>query len=144
MKLSFDVHIHGMDALPPRIPSLMEDVEDAVAERVKVDTEPFVPAGVSNEDGHTPLYMRTRVEGNRVIYPGRYARFLYFGKLMVDPVTGSAWARRGVKKVLTDKNLVFTKTIHPDAQSRWFEASKAVNKDKWKDYAQEVLDRGGK
>lgn len=27
-----------------------------------------------------------------------YARYLYFGNLMVDPYTGSAWAGKGVKK----------------------------------------------
>lgn len=68
-----------------------------------------------------------------IIYPGPYARYLYHGKLMVDPVTGSSWASTGVTKTLTDKNLVFSQTTgHDQAQSYWFEASKALNMDKWR------------
>lgn len=36
-----------------------------------------------------------------------YTRYLYFGKLMVNPKNGSAWAPSGTKKVLTDKSLKF-------------------------------------
>ena len=63
--------------------------------------------------------------------PGPYARYLYFGKLMVDPATGSSYAQKGSTKVLTDKNLVFNKAMHGQAQSHWFEASKAENLEKW-------------
>lgn len=140
MNISFSVHINGMGAIPDRILDRVSEVGEAVAKRVKDDTEPFVPAGVMQEDGHMPLYLRSRVEDNLIIYPGPYARFLYFGKLMIDPVTGSSWARRGTKKVLTNKDLVFTKAIHPQAQSHWFEASKSLNLPKWIKYAQEVMD----
>lgn len=36
-----------------------------------------------------------------------YARYLYYGKLMVDAENGSAWARKDTEKVLTAKNLNF-------------------------------------
>lgn len=100
--------------------------EHAVAVQAAKDTEPFVPMLTGS------LKNRTQVKGNLIIYPGPYARYLYYGKLMVDPETGSAWAKKGNTKVLTDKNLVFTTAVHSQAQSHWFEASKAQNLDKWK------------
>lgn len=109
--------------------------EHELAEIVKQDTEPFVPYRTGR------LSENTQVKKNLIIYPGPYARYLYFGKLMVDPETGSAWARRGVKKVLTDRNLVFYQGVHPQAQSHWFEASKAQNLSKWeRDFRKLVKD----
>lgn len=74
---------------------------------------------------------RTQVKDGKIIYPGPYARFLYNGKLMVDPETGSAWAKKGATKTVKDKNLVFSKAVNPTPQAHWFEASKALNLDKW-------------
>lgn len=99
--------------------------EHAVAVQMEKDTRPFVPALTGS------LMNRTRVEGNVVIYPGPYARFLYYGKVMVDPDTGSPFAQKGAVKVLTDKDLVFNKSVNPQAQAHWFEASKAQNLEKW-------------
>lgn len=99
--------------------------EHAVAVQMEKDTRPFVPALTGS------LMNRTRVDGNVVIYPGPYARFLYYGKVMIDPDTGSPFAQKGAVKVLTDKDLVFNKTVNPQAQAHWFEASKAQNLEKW-------------
>lgn len=107
--------------------------EHILAQQIAKDTSPFVPA--RNES----LDIRTRVEGNQIIYPGPYARYLYYGKLMVDPDTGSAFAPKGSTKVLTDKNLVFRKDVHPQAQSHWFEAAKAQNSEKWKRVAAKAV-----
>ena len=52
-----------------------------------------------------------------------YGRFLYEGKLMVDPETRSAWARPGAKKVVTDTPLKFDRTAHPSATDHWFDAA---------------------
>lgn len=99
--------------------------EHITAIQIEKDTEPFVPALTGS------LTSRTRVKGNMIIYPGPYARYLYYGKLMVDPKTKSPYAKKGAVKVITDKNLVYTRSFHPQAQSHWFEASKAVNMEKW-------------
>ena len=96
-----------------------------VATQIAKDTEPFVPSGTGS------LSQRTIVKEDEVIYPGPYARFLYYGKVMVDPETGSTFAPKGGTKVLTDRNLVFSKAMHQQAQSFWFEASKAQNLEKW-------------
>lgn len=127
MALKFKVDVSGMDTVKEAIAKACTKAEHKVAEQVLSDTDPFVPAS-GNAAG---LTNRARVVGNSVIYPGSYARYLYYGKLMVDAETGSAWVRKNEHKVPTDKNLVFRKDVHPQAQSHWFEASKAQNLDKW-------------
>lgn len=58
-----------------------------------------------------------------------YARFQYYGKVMVDPETNSPFASKGVKKVITDKDLVHDKSQHPQAGPFWFERMKADKKE---------------
>ena len=125
MGVKFSVYMEGMDAIKEKLVQACGKAEHVLAVQVEKDTVPFVPALTGS------LTERTRVVGNAIIYPGPYARFLYNGKVMVDPNTGSTYAPKGGTKVLTDRNLVFTKTMHPQAQSHWFEASKAQNLDKW-------------
>lgn len=55
-------------------------------------------------------------------------RFLYYGKLMVSSKTGSAWARYGEKKVVTDVPLKYSKDKHPRAGKMWFEVMKSNHK----------------
>ena len=99
------------------------------------DTEPYVPALTKS------LANRTQVNGDTIIYPGPYARFLYYGKLMIDPNTGSAWAPKGATKVVTGKDLNISTAVHGKAQSHWFEASKAQNLEKWKRVAGRAMQR---
>lgn len=66
--------------------------------------------------------------GARVVFDGPYARFLYMGKVMVDPDTGSPWARKYARKVVTDRLLKYSR---PEATSHWFDAAKAANGDAW-------------
>lgn len=127
MPLKFDIRFTGQGAIREKIALACSQAEHAVAIQVQKDTAPFVPAS----GAPAGLDTRTRVEGNAIIYPGPYARFLYNGKLMVDPNTGSSYAPKGGVKVTTDKDLVFNQTVHPQAQSHWFEASKAQNLEKW-------------
>lgn len=105
----------------------------AVAVQIEKDTEPFVPALTKS------LVNRTQVADSSVIYPGPESKMLYNGKLMIDPNTGSAWARKGATKVVTGKNLKFNHSVHSQAQSHWDEASKAQNLDKWVRVARKVI-----
>lgn len=120
--------------LSAKLVSAAKKAEHAVAVQAAKDTEPYVPMLTGS------LKNRTQVKDNTIIYPGPYARYLYYGKLMVSPTTGSAWAQKGETKVLTDKNLVFNTASHADAQSHWFEASKAQNLDKWKRVAAKAVE----
>lgn len=69
-----------------------------------------------------------------------YGRLLYFGKTMVDPATGSTWARRDAEKVLVSQysgktnakeNLQYTKSPHTQVQAEWFDAAKRQYGSTW-------------
>lgn len=133
--VQFSIHTSGIDSLPDKIRKSSDKAEHIVAIQVKKDTSPYVPALTGDLD------RRTRVDGPNVIYPGPQSRYLYHGKLMVDPATGSSYAPKGATKVLTDKDLVFNKAMHAQAQSHWFEASKAENIEKWVRVADKAVKR---
>lgn len=59
---------------------------------------------------------------------GPMGRFLYEGLVMVDPDTGSPWARAGVKKVVTDRPLSYQRG---SAVSHWFEVAKQNHLADW-------------
>lgn len=72
--------------------------------------------------------MGTTIGSGKVVYNSLYARYQYYGKLMVSSVSGSAYARRGESKVLTNIDLKYNTSsspCHPKAQKMWFEAMKA-------------------
>ena len=71
----------------------------------------------------------TKIGSGLIHYNSPYARFQYYGKVMVSSVTGSSFARKGESKVLTNKDLVYNKSKHPKAQRLWFEAMKADKKE---------------
>ncbi len=60
-----------------------------------------------------------------------YGRFLYEGVVMVDPETMSPFARKGAKKVVTDRPLQFAKIPHPDATDHWFDSAKEKDGKAW-------------
>ena len=136
MGIKISVHTDGMDVVRTAVAKACTRAEHVLAEQMEKDTQPFVPMLTGS------LTQRTRVVGNDIIYPGPYARFLYYGKVMVDPETGSTYAPKGGTKVLTDKNLVFTTSGHAQAQAHWFEASKAENLDKWIRVADKAVKNG--
>ena len=135
--LKFSVHTEGLESIKDRLMQASSEAEHILAVQIRKDTSPYVPALTGSLD------TRTRIEGfsdaglgpgtggSMIVSPGPYARYLYYGKLMVDPTTGSSYAPKGGTKVVTDKNLVFSKSMHAQAQSHWFEASKAQNLEKW-------------
>lgn len=135
--LKFSVHTEGLESIKDRLMQASSEAEHILAVQIRKDTSPYVPALTGSLD------TRTRIEGfsdaglgpgtggSMIVYPGPYARYLYYGKLMVDPTTGSSYAPKGGTKVVTDKTLVFSKSMHAQAQSHWFEASKAQNLEKW-------------
>lgn len=137
MAVTFAMHFGGMEAIKDKLAESCTRAESIVGQQVIKDTAPFVPALTGS------LTIRTRLDGNKIIYPGPYARFLYYGKVMVDPQTGSTFAPKGGTKVLTNRDLVFSKAVHPQAQSHWFEASKAQNLDKWIRIAEKAVEKFG-
>lgn len=137
MSLKFTVDVSGMEKVKSQIAGACTKAENVLAQQVMKDTVPFVPASSKM------LTQLTRVSGNLVIYQGPYARFLYYGKVMVDPNTGSTYAPKGGTKVITDRDLVFRKDVHPQAQAHWFEVSKAQNLEKWLQIADKAVKKFG-
>ena len=99
------------------------------------DSKPYMPHRTGS------MQQRSSVAngGEKVIFPGPYGRFLYGGKVMIDPDTGSPFARPGVKKVLTDTPLTYS---NPQATDHWFETAKAKNQGYWIEGVGKIL--GGK
>lgn len=117
MSVKFSVKTSGLEAIDREIAKFSSESEVWLANEVLKDTDPYVPFLTGS------LSQRSHVDGNTVVYPGPYARYLYYGKVMEGPPQGPKHA--------TDRDLVYTKQHHPQAQSHWFEASKAQNLNKW-------------
>ena len=141
----------------------------AVAAEILSDTDPFVPARTlsfanraqagSTTEQHMSEEAKEITEKNLhagipvVVYPGPYARYLYSGVKMVDRVTGRGPAHffdkmgneviafpKGSKLRPTGTPLKFSKSPHPKATAKWFEASKAQNLEKWERVAGKAID----
>ena len=123
--LRLTVHTKGLEEIKDKLMQASSKAEHTLAIQIRKDTSPYVPALTGDLD------RRTKVDGPRIIYPGPESRMLYYGKLMVDPETGSSYAPKGGTKVVTDKDLVINKSMHAQAQSHWVEASKSENLEKW-------------
>ena len=123
--LTFKVETRGFGDIARRMAQAAPGVKHTLAVQMAKDTEPYVPARTKSFAG------RTQVDGDTIIYPGPYARFLYRGKLMIDPRTGSPFATKGATKIVTGRDLDISTAVHSKAQDHWFEASKAQNMRKW-------------
>lgn len=86
----------------------------------------------------------TKIGSGHIEQVAPYARYLYYGKLMVSPLTGSSYAKKGESKVLTDKDLDYSKAANPQAGSFWFERFKTDHKEKILKGAQNIANRGGR
>lgn len=121
----FTMETRGFDSIARRMARAAPRVKHILAVQMAKDTEQYVPARTKS------FANRTQVDGDTIIYAGPYGRFLYRGKLMVDPRTGSPFARKGATKIVTGRNLDISTAVHSKAQDHWFEASKAQNMRKW-------------
>lgn len=93
--------------------------------QVMTDMVPFMPHRAGT------FIQQTRVasaalqgSGTVIAGVGPHGNFLYEGKVMIDPVTKSPWARKGAKKTVTDRLLDYNKVSNPDAGSHWFNYAK--------------------
>lgn len=125
-KVDAKAFARDLEKIDKRMRFAGEGAEHTLAVQMAKDTDTYVPARTRS------LANRVIVSEDTIIYPGPESRMLYNGKLMIDPNTGSAWARKGATKVVTGKDLNISQAVHGKAQSHWFEASKAQNLDKWR------------
>ena len=77
---------------------------------------PFMPS-VENTFIDVTRAASAAVQGTGRVYAafGPSGRYLYMGKTMVDENTGSAWAKKGNKKVLVSQYGKGKSVIHPHA-----------------------------
>lgn len=97
--------------------------------QVMNDMVPYMPF----QDGNFINLTRMRsaaMQGTGKVVAGAppMGRFLYEGLVMIDPVTGSPWARKGAKKVVTDRPLKYG---NPKATPKWFETAKKNHGESW-------------
>lgn len=98
------------------------------------DTEPAVPM----RDGTLRRAVTTSLRTNapKLIWPTPYARFLYYGKVMVGRITRRAWSKKGETKVATNKNLTYSQ---PGTGPNWFGRTKKQKLQKWIKIAKKVF-----
>lgn len=148
--IKLSVRTDGLQAIASHLVRRATKAEHAVAVQIAKDTEDYVPMRTGS------LKNRTLVQGGTVIYPGPYARYLYYGKVMVDSASGKGPMhytdkkgnevirfRKGAKLRPTDRDLDIKRAYHKHAQAFWFEASKAQNLDKWKRVAANAVTEYG-
>lgn len=119
--VSANIHIHISLA---RFSEQFRKAQLWLGYRVLEDCIPFMPMKTGS------LIQRSHIEddGKQVVFPGPYGRFQYGGLVMVDPETGSPWARKGAKKVLTNRPLRYS---NPNATPEWFNTAKERNGEYW-------------
>lgn len=88
--------------------------------------------------------MSSAIAGSGTVVAGAppFGRFLYEGKVMVDEVTGSPWARKGGKKITINKKLDYSKSANPDVTDHWFETAKKNHLKTWVNKTKEVAGGG--
>lgn len=97
--------------------------------QVMTDMIPYMP----KRDGVFQNLVRARsaaLAGSGTVVAGvpPSGRFLYEGKVMIDPVTGSPWARPGARKVVTNRPLTYS---NPQATPHWFDTAKERHGKQW-------------
>lgn len=133
--LKIDISEDFSDVLMKKLTQAGPRAAHALAIQIKTDTDPYVPAS----GAQAGLYNRTQVVESKIIYPGPYARYLYYGKVMVykDPpylrtIDGKeVLSHYGQRKIPIEKPLKIKRHHHQHATDHWFEASKAKNMDMW-------------
>ena len=143
--IKFDVRT---DIDPNFLSKACTKAEIILTSQVMKDTMEFLPA-----DHDMVLTRTTRQIGNHIVYSGVHARYLYYGKVMVDSVTGKGPAkipdvgyrfRKGAKLVPTNRDLNMSKAVHPKATAGWIQASITQNEEKWKRVAERAISQYGK
>lgn len=115
----------------PKMKQKYVTAQEFIDNAVLHDCEPYVPfrTGVLVFSG----ILSTKVGSGTVSWTTPYARYLYYGRVMVPSPFGGP-------KILTNRKLKF----HAGGKrgAFWFERAKAVRKDAWIRGAQAIIARG--
>ncbi len=128
--MSFSVDLSSLDGLKKgRGLGVNGGIQQYIDQEVLRRMVPFTPfdSGTLQNNGYA--------KNGEVVYTVPYARFLYYGKVMVSPSTGSTWAKNGEEKIRTQRSLQFKGG--PMRGAYWFLRMKTQ-------YGQEILKGAGK
>ena len=113
------------NAVRMRIQGANERALAETSKQVLADCNEFCP------DAHSILKNSSETHSDfkkgLLVWSTPYARYLYYGLLMVDSVTGSSWARKGSSKILTDKPLHYAKCC-----KLWCEKAREMYNEDWR------------
>lgn len=106
-----------------------EDAQFALDNMVMTSMQPYMPHRTGTFINVTKA-MSAAIAGSGTVVAAAppMGRFLYEGKVMVDPETNSPWARPGAKKVVTDRELKYS---NPKATPHWFDTAKKNHGKSW-------------
>lgn len=137
--LKFEVSTAGlsMKVNLKRLDSKIKKAQSVLVSQIKIDSEQFVPA----RDLTLSNSAHAENKNTELVYNGPYARFQYYGKVMVDD-RGSTYAKAGTKKHVINRDLVYSKERHPKATSFWYKKAKELYKDKWIKTFKDVVKNG--
>ncbi|GKT04519.1 minor capsid protein [Furfurilactobacillus entadae] len=100
-------------------------------DKIVTDVDPFIP----NLNGNLQKSVTriTRPHGVTLIWNEPYAQYVYGGKAMEYPAgTPVGWAaKKGYKKVVTNRPLHYTDDVNPQAQGHWVDHAWLVNGQSW-------------
>ena len=106
-----------------------EKAQFALDSMVMTSMEPYMPMNTGMFRNVTKAMSASLAGSGKVVAAAPpMGRFLYEGKVMVDPLTGSPWARPGAKKVVTDRDLKYS---NPKATPHWFDTAKENHGKSW-------------
>ena len=106
-----------------------EDAQKKLDSMVMTDMKPYMPHQTGTFINITSAQSASLAgSGTVVAAAAPMGRFLYEGKVMVDPLTGSPFARPGAKKVVTDRDLKYS---NPKATPHWFDTAKKNHGKSW-------------
>ena len=108
--------------------------------QVMTDMVPYMPSRTNAFDNHARA-RSAATAGSGTVIAGvpPSGRFLYRGKVMIDPVTGSPWARPGAKKVVTNRPLTYS---NPQATPHWFDTAKERHGKQWVEETKRIAGGG--
>lgn len=109
-----------------------QDAQYALDSMVMTSMQPYMPhkSGVFI---NVTKAMSAAIAGSGTVIAAAppFGRFLYEGKVMVDPDTNSPWASPGAKKIVTNKDLDYDKSHNPQVTDHWFDTAKRNHGASW-------------
>lgn len=116
----------------------IDNAQKLLINQVKMDTVQYVPARSLRLTESAQI----REKNTQLVYRTPYARYQYRGYVMTDEA-GRTFVHRGEKKpIVTARRLNYSKLVHPQATSRWFDASKKRYLNKWVQLVKDSIKHG--